>query len=53
MNKLNAKQIGIREETLSRWRQIAEFKKALYDATKDILREIVETHKNLLYLLRI
>ena len=43
-----AKQIGIREETLSRWRQIAEFKKALDDATEDILREIVETHKNLL-----
>ena len=28
-----AKQIGIREETLSRWRQIAKFKKALDDAT--------------------
>ncbi len=43
-----AKQIGTREETLSRWRQIAEFKEALDDATEDILREIVETHKNLL-----
>ena len=43
-----AKQIGIREETLSRWRQIAEFKKELEYATEDILREIVETHKNLL-----
>ena len=26
-----AKEIGIREETLSRWRQIDEFKKALED----------------------
>ena len=43
-----AKDIGIREETLSRWRQIAEFKKELEYATEDILREIVETHKNLL-----
>ena len=43
-----AKQIGIREETLSRWRQIAEFKKALDDATEAVLREIDETHKNLL-----
>ena len=43
-----AKQIGIREETLSRWRQIAEFKKELEYATENILREIVETHKNLL-----
>ena len=43
-----AKKLGIREETLSRWRQIAEFKKALEFATEDILREIVETHKNLL-----
>ena len=43
-----ANQINIREETLSRWRQIDEFKKALEDATEVILREIVETHKNLL-----
>ena len=43
-----AKQLNIRQETLSRWRQIAEFKEALDDATEDILREIVETHKNLL-----
>ena len=43
-----AKKLGIREETLSRWRQISEFKKALEDATEDILRQIVETHKNLL-----
>ena len=43
-----AKQLGIREETLSRWRQIDEFKDALEDAVEDILREIDETHKNLL-----
>ncbi len=43
-----AKQLSIREETLSRWRQIDEFKKELEYATEDILREIVETHKNLL-----
>ena len=43
-----AKKLGIREETLSRWRQIDEFKEALEDATKTVLREIDETHKNLL-----
>ena len=43
-----AKELGIREETLSRWRQIDKFKEALEDATEVILREIVETHKNLL-----
>ena len=43
-----AKELGIREETLSRWRQIDEFKEALEDATKTVLREIDETHKNLL-----
>ena len=43
-----AKQLGIREETLSRWRQIDEFKDALENAVEDILREIDETHKNLL-----
>ena len=43
-----AKELGIREETLSRWRQIDEFKQSLDDATEAILREIVETHKNLL-----
>ena len=45
---LIAKQIGIREETLSRWRQNDEFSKAVKDATEIILREIDETHKNLL-----
>ena len=43
-----AKELGIREETLSRWRQIDEFKEAIEEATEAILREIVETHKNLL-----
>ena len=43
-----ARQLSIREETLSRWRQIDEFKDALEDATEAVLREIDETHKNLL-----
>ena len=43
-----AKKLGIREETLSRWRQIDEFKEALEEATEAVLREIDETHKNLL-----
>ena len=43
-----AKELDLREETLSRWRQIDEFKKALEDATEAVLREIDETHKNLL-----
>ena len=43
-----AKQLGIREETLSRWRQIDEFKEVLEDATEAVLREIDEKHKNLL-----
>ena len=43
-----AKELGIREETLSRWRQIDEFQKSLDNITGVILREIVETHKNLL-----
>ena len=43
-----AKEISIREETLSRWRQIDEFKAELEYATRSILKEIVETHKNIL-----
>ena len=43
-----AKEIGIREETLSRWRQNDKFNKAVEDATEFILREIIDTHKNLL-----
>ena len=43
-----SKQIGIREETLSRWRQEDIFKEAIEDTTEIILREIVDTHKNIL-----
>ena len=43
-----ARELDLREETLSRWRQIDDFKKALEDATEAILREIDDTHKNLL-----
>ena len=43
-----AKKLGIREETLSRWRQTDEFKEELEFLTGVILREIIETHKNLL-----
>ena len=43
-----ANQLNIREETLSRWKQIDEFKDAVEDAIEDILKEIDETHKNLL-----
>ena len=38
-----AKQLSIREETLSRWRQINQFKEALEEATEAVLREIDET----------
>ena len=43
-----ANQLNIREETLSRWKKIDEFKEALDDATEAVLSEIDETHKNLL-----
>ena len=43
-----ADQLSIREETLSRWRQNHKFNNAIKDATEAILREIVNTHKNLL-----
>ena len=43
-----ANHLKIREETLSRWRQIDKFKDALEDAIEAVLREIDETHKNLL-----
>jgi len=33
-----ANQLGIREETLSRWRQMDVFKEALEDATEIVLR---------------
>ena len=43
-----SKQLNIRAETLSRWRQDPEFKTAVMDATEIILEEIINTHKNLL-----
>ena len=45
-----ANQLKIREETLSRWRQIDVFEEALDDAMEVVLREIDETNKNLLRL---
>ena len=45
---LISKQLGIREETLSRWRQNDKFNEAVESATERILTEIVDTHKNLL-----
>tara|TARA_B100000886_G_C20337824_1_gene455330 strand:- start:168 stop:497 length:330 start_codon:yes stop_codon:yes gene_type:complete len=43
-----ANQLKIREETLSCWKQIGDFKEAVEDSEEDILRQIDETHKNLL-----
>ncbi len=43
-----AKELGLREETLSRWKQIDKFSEALEERIEVILREIDETHKNLL-----
>ena len=45
---LISKQLGIREETLSRWRQNDTFNEAVESATERVLTEIVDTHKNLL-----
>ena len=45
-----AKQLKIRQETLSRWRQNAQFDKAVNDTTESILNEIIDTHKNILIL---
>ena len=45
---LISKQLGIREETLSRWRRNDKFNEAVDNATERILTEIVDTHKNLL-----
>ena len=45
-----AKQLNIRQETLSRWRQNAQFDKAVNDTTEIILNEIINTHKNILLL---
>ena len=41
-------ELGIREETLSRWRQNDTFSQAIVGATEIILKEIIDTHKNLL-----
>ena len=43
-----SKQLGIREETLSRWRQNDIFREAVKNATERVLTEIVDTYKNLL-----
>ena len=45
---LISKQLGIREETLSRWRQNATFSEAVKNATERVLTEVLETHKNLI-----
>ena len=43
-----SKQLNIRSETLSRWRQNPEFNNAVLDATEIILKEIIDTHRNIL-----
>ena len=43
-----AKQLGVREETLSRWRQEPIFKEALEEKIEIILSEIIESQKHLL-----
>ena len=45
---LISKQLGIREETLSRWRRDNKFIEAVNDAIERVLTEIIDTHKNLL-----
>ena len=45
-----AKKLNIRKETLSRWRQVSHFEKAVNDTTEIILSEIIDTHKNILIL---
>jgi len=47
-SSLISKQIGIREETLSRWRQNDKFSEVVKNSKKLVLTEIVDTHKNLL-----
>ena len=46
--KFISEYLNVAEETISRWRQIDEFKETLEEATEVVLREIDETHKNLL-----
>ena len=43
-----SKQLGIREETLSRWRQNDTFSEEVKNATERLLTEVLETHKNLI-----
>ena len=45
---LISKQLGIREETLSRWRQNDTFSEEVKNATEHVLKEVLETHKNLI-----
>ena len=45
-----AKDIGIREETLSRWKQIDEFKSCLQKTQEKVLESIIETQKHILIL---
>ena len=47
---LISKQLGIREETLSRWRQNDTFSEEVKNATEHMLTEVLETHKNLIIL---
>ena len=48
LTKFISEYLNVAEETISRWKQIDEFKEALDSATENVLREIDETHKNLL-----
>ena len=41
-----ANQLGIREETLSRWKQIDEFKETLEDATEAVLSSFAKRWRN-------
>ena len=45
-----AKQLNIRPETLSRWKQNPQFKKAVNDTTEIILKEILENYKHIIIL---
>ena len=47
---LIAKQLGIRAETLSRWRQDSEFIKAIQSAQETVLEGIIDSQKSLLIL---
>ena len=46
--KFISEYLNVAEETISRWKQIDEFKEALDSATENVSRELDETHKNLL-----